>query len=186
VTTCQCLLHDYGLRWFTTWRPRSHVLAPLITLASPTKKWVCGTNDAKLLMKQRKHYEKNVILAFPDFTRDFIIYTDASKYQRGGVITQETKPLPEFNDAQTRYTTTYCERESLSIVETLSVGSAIRGIPVGFHRAPVFPRCIIGFAKNPHSRLSPPTMRRAISWKESCVPAHYQSLFFLFKLISRQ
>jgi hypothetical protein len=61
------------------------------------------------------------MLAFPDFNKKFVIYTDASKYQLGGVITQNDKPLAFYSrklkDAQTRYTTT--EQELLSIVETL-------------------------------------------------------------------
>jgi len=103
------------------WRRRSHVLAPLTTLASPAKKWVWGPEQREAFMEAKKILCKNAILAFPDFTKEFIIYTDASKYQLGGVITQENKPLAfysrKLNDAQTRYTTT--ERELLSIVETL-------------------------------------------------------------------
>ena len=61
------------------------------------------------------------MLAYPDFSKTFVIHTDASHYQLGGVISQDGKPLAfysrKLNDAQTRYTTT--ERELLSIVETL-------------------------------------------------------------------
>ena len=64
---------------------------------------------------------KHAILAFPDFNKEFVIYTDASKYQLGGVITQEGKPLAFYSrklkDTQVNYTT--MEQELLSIVETL-------------------------------------------------------------------
>ena len=64
---------------------------------------------------------KEAILAFPNFNEEFVIYTDASNYQLGGVITQKKRPLAFYSrklkDAQTRYTTT--ERELLSIVEIL-------------------------------------------------------------------
>jgi RNase H-like domain found in reverse transcriptase len=53
------------------------------------------------------------MLAFPDFSKKFVIYTDASKYQLGGVITQDNKPQAFYSrklkDTQTRYTTTECE-----------------------------------------------------------------------------
>ena len=103
------------------WRRRSHVLAPLTELCSETKKFVWGEPQKEAFREAKKMLSKQAILAFPDFTKPFVIYTDASKYQLGGVITQDGRPLAfysrKLNDAQTRYTTT--ERELLSIVETL-------------------------------------------------------------------
>ena len=64
---------------------------------------------------------REAMLAYPDFSKPFVIHTDASHYQLGAVISQGGKPIAfysrKLNDAQTRYTTT--ERELLSIVETL-------------------------------------------------------------------
>ena len=64
---------------------------------------------------------KQALLAYPDFTKEFHIHTDASKVQLGACISQDGKPLAFYSrkllDAQTRYTTT--ERELLAIVETL-------------------------------------------------------------------
>jgi len=64
---------------------------------------------------------KEVLLAYPDFSKPFQIHTDASHYQLGAVISQDNKPIAfysrKLNPAQTRCTTT--ERELLSIVETL-------------------------------------------------------------------
>ena len=69
----------------------------------------------------KKIIAKEVMLAYPDFNKPFVIHTDASHYQLGAVISQEGKPIAfysrKLNPAQTRYTTT--ERELLSIVETL-------------------------------------------------------------------
>jgi hypothetical protein len=63
---------------------------------------------------------REVMLAFPDFSKPFVIHTD-SHTQLGAVISQDDKPIAfysrKLNPAQTRYTTT--ERELLSIVETL-------------------------------------------------------------------
>jgi hypothetical protein len=64
---------------------------------------------------------QETLLAFPDFEKEFHVYTDASNKQLGVVIIQEGKPLAfysrKLNSAQTRYTTG--EQELLSIVETL-------------------------------------------------------------------
>jgi len=61
------------------------------------------------------------MLAYPDFSKPFVIHTDASHHQLGAVISQDEKPIAfysrKLNPAQSRYTTT--ERELLSIVETL-------------------------------------------------------------------
>jgi hypothetical protein len=74
------------------------------------------------------------MLAFPDFSKPFVIHTDAT--QLGAVISQDDKPIAfysrKLNPAQTRYTTT--ERELLSIVETLK---EFRNILLG-HKVIVF------------------------------------------------
>ena len=61
------------------------------------------------------------MLAYPDFSDVFKIYTDASTRQLGAVITQKGRPIAFFSrklsDAQTKYTVT--ELELLSIVECL-------------------------------------------------------------------
>jgi RNase H-like domain found in reverse transcriptase len=64
---------------------------------------------------------REILLAYPDFSKDFHIYTDSSDYQLGAVIMQDDRPLAfysrKLNSAQKRYTTG--EQELLSIVETL-------------------------------------------------------------------
>jgi len=103
------------------WRRRSHILAPLTTLCSATQPWVWGDEQRNAFAAVKKMISKEAILAFPNFNKEFVIYTDASKSQLGGVITQDKRPLAFYSrklkDAQTRYTVT--ERELLSIVETL-------------------------------------------------------------------
>jgi len=103
------------------WRRRSHVLAPLTALCSNTQKWVWGEEQKQAFANVKRMICKEAILAFPNFNEEFVIYTDASNYQLGGVITQQKRPLAFYSrklkDAQTRYTTT--ERELLSIVEIL-------------------------------------------------------------------
>jgi hypothetical protein len=64
---------------------------------------------------------KETLLAFPDFEKEFHVYTDASNKQLGAVIMKGVKPLAfystKLNSAQTRYTTG--EQELISIVEPL-------------------------------------------------------------------
>ena len=61
---------------------------------------------------------KEVVLAYPDFTKPFDIYTDASTKQSGSVITQDKRPIAFFSrklsGAQSKYTVT--ELELLAIV----------------------------------------------------------------------
>ena len=69
----------------------------------------------------KKIVGRDVLLSYPDFSKEFTICTDASKYQLGAVISQEDKTIAfyfqKLNQAQQNYTTT--EKELLSIVETL-------------------------------------------------------------------
>ena len=64
---------------------------------------------------------KEVVLAYPDFTKVFEIYTDASMTQLGAVITQDNRPIAFFSRklsvTQAKYSVT--EIELLAIVETL-------------------------------------------------------------------
>jgi hypothetical protein len=115
------------------WVRRSHVLAPLAKLTSKEVKWHWGKEESQAFQTMKKLISKQVLLAFPDFTKPFIIHTDASHTQLGAVISQDDKPIAfysrKLNDAQTRYTTT--ERELLSIVETLKeFRSILFGYPI--------------------------------------------------------
>jgi hypothetical protein len=63
---------------------------------------------------------KEVLLAYPDFTKPFKIYTDASTMQLGAVIAQGNRPIAFFSrklsKAQSKYSVT--KIELLAIVET--------------------------------------------------------------------
>ncbi len=64
---------------------------------------------------------KEVVLAYPDYTKPFEIYTDAPTMQLGSVITQGNRPIAFFSRklsvTQTKYSVT--EIKLLAIVETL-------------------------------------------------------------------
>ena len=116
------------------WAKRSKMLAPLSNLVGE-----CGETKTTRKNKTKKspwrwdpiHQEafnnvkaaivKDVVLAYPDFSKPFKIYTDASTMQLGAVITQDNRPIAFFSrklsETQTKYSVT--EIELLAIVETL-------------------------------------------------------------------
>eukprot|EP00804_Cyclotella_cryptica_P010928 CCRYP_018973-RA/>CCRYP_018973-RA protein AED:0.37 eAED:0.37 QI:0/0/0/1/1/1/2/0/332 len=102
------------------WARCSEVLAPLtslvgecahtkVTRANKTKKrpWYWDTVHQKAFDDVKTTIAKDVVLAYPDYSREFEIYTDASSKQLGSVITQ----------VQQKYSVT--ELELLAIVKTL-------------------------------------------------------------------
>ena len=103
------------------WKRRSHYSAPLTGMVSKDAKFVWGAEQQQAFDRIKKVISRETLLAFPDFNKEFHIYTDASDYQLGAVIMQDDKPLAfysrKLNGAQKRYTTG--EQELLSIVETL-------------------------------------------------------------------
>jgi ribonuclease HI len=62
-----------------------------------------------------------VALAYPDFSKDFEIYTDSSSSQIGAVITQDNRPLAFWsrNSTKTQKKYNVTEIELLAIVEVL-------------------------------------------------------------------
>jgi RNase H-like domain found in reverse transcriptase len=103
------------------WVRQSHVLAPLASLTSKKTKWEWGPQQSAAFAAAKNIIAQEVLLAYPDFSKKFVIHTDASHYQLGAAISQDGKPIAfysrKLNPAQTWYTTT--EQELLSIVETL-------------------------------------------------------------------
>jgi hypothetical protein len=116
------------------WQKRSEMLAPLTYLVGE-----CGETKTTKTNKTKKkpwrweliHQQafdnvkattaKEVVLAYPDFTKPFEIYTDASMMQLRSVITQGNRPITFFSRklsvTQTKYSVT--KIELLAIVETL-------------------------------------------------------------------
>ena len=103
------------------WQRRSHILAPLTSLSGKTSIWKWTKECDESFESIKRSMARETLLNFPDFKKEFHIYTDASEYQLGAVIMQDNKPLAfysrKLNKHQRRYTTG--EQELLSIVETL-------------------------------------------------------------------
>eukprot|EP00804_Cyclotella_cryptica_P019884 CCRYP_007801-RA/>CCRYP_007801-RA protein AED:0.37 eAED:0.12 QI:0/0/0/1/0/0/2/0/311 len=106
------------------WARCIKVLAPLTSLvANKTKKrpWYWDKVHQKAFNDVKTTIAKDVVLAYPDYSREFEIHTDASSKQLGYVITQGNRPLVFFNrklsTVRQKYSVT--ELELLAIVETL-------------------------------------------------------------------
>eukprot|EP00804_Cyclotella_cryptica_P030874 CCRYP_018366-RA/>CCRYP_018366-RA protein AED:0.29 eAED:0.29 QI:0/-1/0/1/-1/1/1/0/377 len=116
------------------WARHSEVLAQLtslvgecghtkVTRTNKTKKcsWYWDTVHQKAFDDIKTSIAKDVVLAYPDYSMEFEIYTDASSKQLGSVITQGNRPLALFSrklsTTQQKYSVT--KLELLVIAETL-------------------------------------------------------------------
>ena len=92
------------------WCKRAHTLAHLTKLCSAKVKfkWTDVKNNAFIVMK--KIVLCDILLSYPNLIKTFIIYTDASKTQLGGVISQNGKRISFYSckltSAQINYTAT--------------------------------------------------------------------------------
>ncbi len=116
------------------WARRSNMLAPLtslvgecgqtkVTKAKGTKKvpWHWDKVHQRAFDHVKATIAKEVVLAYPDFSKVFEIHTDASGKQLRAVITQDNRPIAFFSwklsDSQRKYSVT--KIELLAIVKTL-------------------------------------------------------------------
>ena len=70
------------------WRRRSHVLAPLTAMCSAKAKFVWHDKGQKDFKNIKAIISCKTLLAYPDFSKGFHIYTDSSDYQLEAVIMQ--------------------------------------------------------------------------------------------------
>jgi hypothetical protein len=116
------------------WQKNCDMLAPLTDLVgecgetkttknNKTKKkpWRWESIHQQVFDNVKTTIAKEVVLAYPDFTKPFEIYTDASTMQLGAVITQVKKPIAFFSRKlsvmQTKYSVS--KIKLLAIVATL-------------------------------------------------------------------
>jgi hypothetical protein len=94
-----------------------------VTKAKGTKKvpWHWDEKHQKAFDLVKATIVQDVVLAYPDYSKPFEIFADASATQLGSVITQNNRPLAFFSrnlsDTQKQYSVT--KIELLAIVETL-------------------------------------------------------------------
>ncbi len=113
------------------WAKRSEMLAPLTDLVgecgkmkttkkNKTKKkpWWWDSIHQQVFDNIKAATTKEVVLAYPDFSKSFEIYTDASATQLGAVIAQDNSILQQ-KMIQTHQKYSVTEIELLAIRETL-------------------------------------------------------------------
>ena len=94
-----------------------------VTKTKKTKKcpWHCDGVHQKAFYDLKATITKDVVLACPDYSKEFEMYIDALSKQLGAVITQGNRPLAFFSRklsaTQQKYSVT--ELELLAIVKTL-------------------------------------------------------------------
>jgi ribonuclease HI len=98
--------------------------------------WKWGEEQQKAFKKAKDMLSKEARLSYPDFSKPFDLYTDASDLQLGATLVQEGKPLGfytrKLNSAQMKYTVG--EMELLGIVEGLKAfDGVVRGMNVTVH-----------------------------------------------------
>jgi hypothetical protein len=71
------------------WQKRSHMLDPLTGLVSPLVNYKWGEEQQTSFDEIKQKVSQGTLLAFPDFEKEFHVYTDATNKQLGAVIMQE-------------------------------------------------------------------------------------------------
>jgi hypothetical protein len=92
------------------WQKRSEILAPVTDLVrecgetkttkqikTKKKPWRWESINQQAFDNMKATIAKEVVLAYPDFTKPFEIYTDASTMQLGSMITQGNRPIAFFS-----------------------------------------------------------------------------------------
>lgn len=106
------------------WKRRAHIMAPLTDLTKVPRKdfkrlWTSA--HEKSFNETKAMVAKDILLAYPDPNKPFVVHTDASDYQLGGVIYQEKRPIAmwsrKLTAAQKRYPTP--DKEAVCIIELL-------------------------------------------------------------------
>ncbi len=135
-TNVKELRHFLGMvqYYYDFWARQSNMLAPLtslvgecgqtkVTRAKGTKEapWHWDEVHQRAFSHVKATITREVVLAYPDYSKVFEIYTNTLSKQQGAVITQENRPIAFFSwklsTTQCKYSVT--KIELLAIVKTL-------------------------------------------------------------------
>jgi hypothetical protein len=61
------------------------------------KLWHWGSVHETGLDALKTSIDKDIVLAYPNYSQEFEVYTDNSKFQPGAVIIQKNRPLAFFS-----------------------------------------------------------------------------------------
>ncbi len=119
--------HDLWARWSNMLPPLTSLIGEcgqtITTKAKSTKKvpWHWDEVHQRAFDHVKATIAKDVVLAYPDYSKVFEIHTDAFSKQLGAVINQDNRPIAFFSwnlsNAQRKYSVT--KIELLAIVKTL-------------------------------------------------------------------
>jgi RNase H-like domain found in reverse transcriptase len=65
----------------------------LASLTSKKTKWEWGPQQSAAFATAKKIIVREVLLAYPDLSKKFVIHTDASHYQLGAVLDEQHKEV---------------------------------------------------------------------------------------------
>ena len=86
------------------------MITPLTAISEKNSTFKWTATEQKAFDDIKTKIATNAVLKYPDFNKPFVIHTDSSDFQLGGVIMQEGHPLAFFsrklNPAQKNYTVT--------------------------------------------------------------------------------
>jgi hypothetical protein len=82
------LRHFFGMinYYRDMWQKRIHILAPQTGLVSPLVTYKWGPEQQKAFDEIKQKVSEERLRAFPDFEKEFHVYTDASNTQLGAVM----------------------------------------------------------------------------------------------------
>ncbi len=135
-TNVKQLRHFLGMVQYycDLWARQSKMLAPLISLVGEcgqtkitrtkgTKRvpWHWDEVHQRAFNHVKATIAREVVLAYPDYSKVFEIYTDASSKQLGAVTTQENRPIAFFSRklSTTQHKNSVTKIELIAIVKTL-------------------------------------------------------------------
>ena len=121
------------------WKKRADIMAPLTALMKvPRKEFLKHWTDehTKAFKATKAMIAEDVLLAYPDPNKLFVIETDASDYQLGAIGYQDNQPVfmwsRKLSKAQRNYSTP--DKEAACIVEVLyTYRSMLFGSPIEIH-----------------------------------------------------
>ncbi len=100
---------------------QAKIIAPLTLLTKKDAPFKWNAQQEEAFSRVKAAISKSIMLSYLDVNKPFVIYTDASEYAIGGIVTQDDKTIscfpPKLTPAQKSYTTT--DQEVLAINETL-------------------------------------------------------------------
>jgi len=82
------MLYRHGQFYRDLYPKRAEFLAPLTNLCGQKTKLIWTATQESAFQKMKEILAQDVMLTYPEFDQPFIIYTDASERQIGGVVMQ--------------------------------------------------------------------------------------------------